>query len=135
MPAGELFDRSIISWEPYMNGYETLLAVRSTLSDEEITGLIGKFSGAVSKGNGEMVAQENWGRRKLAYEIGKEQKGIYLIFHYKAPGAVIFELERELRLNEKVLKYLTVRIEADQLGKTAPIKEEKPVFQDKPVFA
>ncbi len=114
-----------------MNAYETLVIVRATLSDEEVTGLTDKFCGAVAKGGGELVAKENWGRKKLAYEIGKEKKGVYAIFHYKGQGTMISELERSLRLDEKVLKYLTVRIEPEQLGKTAPFKEEKPVFQDR----
>ncbi len=114
-----------------MNAYETLFIVRATLTDDEPIRIIDKVKEVIPKFGGEVVASENWGRRKLNYEIKKEKKGIYVMLHFKGEGATVRELEQCLRLDEMVLKFLTVVIAQDNLGKTAPIKEDKPFARDR----
>ena len=65
----------------------------------------------VSSNSGEIKKQEYWGLRNLAYKIRKNRKGHYTMFHIEAPASAIEELERNMRLNEDILRYLTVKID------------------------
>ena len=112
-----------------MNTYETIFVIKSDLTDDEATKIIERVREAIPRSEGEVVALENWGRRKLAYEVRKEKKGTYAIVHYKGGGITVGTVERFLRLEEAVLKYITVKIGKDQIGKTAQIHEEKSSYR------
>jgi small subunit ribosomal protein S6 len=109
-----------------MNAYETIFIVRPSLTDEEINKVIEKIKGIVQRGGGEWVVVENWGKKKLAYEVRKEKKGTYIIAHFKGTGATVSELERTYRLDESIIKFITIKIGLDKLGKTSPARDEKP---------
>ena len=96
-----------------MELYESLFIIRPTLSDEETTALIEKMKGTVTKNGASLERAENWGRKKLAYEIKRERKGTYVYFYFQGPGAVIAELERAYRLEDSVIKSLTVKLEQE----------------------
>jgi len=108
-----------------MGAYETIFFVKSGLTDDEATQILEKAQETISRSEGEVVALENLGRRKLAYEVRKEKKGICAIAHYKGSGVTVRAVERFLRLDEAVLKYITVKIGKDQIGKTMQVYEEK----------
>jgi len=108
-----------------VDAYETIFVVKSGLTDDEATKLIEKVREVIPRSDGEVLALENWGRRKMAYEVRREKRGIYAIVHYKGGGVTIGAVERLLRLDEAVLKYITVKIGKDQIGKTTQIQEEK----------
>ncbi|HZR46976.1 MAG TPA: 30S ribosomal protein S6 [Candidatus Manganitrophaceae bacterium] len=115
-----------------MNPYETIFIIKPSLTDEEIAKVIEKTKGIIQRGGGEVVVAENWGKKKLAYEVRKEKKGTYIIVHFKGTGATVSELERSYRLDETIIKFITLKIEADKLGKTLPARDEKPVsFRDR----
>lgn len=105
--------------------YETFFIIKSSLSDDEVTAIVDKIKGVIEGEGGEIVAVDNWGKKKLAYEVQKEQKGIYIVIHFKGPGKSIFEVERNYRITEPIIKYMTIVIDEDQLGQTAPVREEK----------
>lgn len=115
-----------------MGAYETIFILKSSLTDEETAGHVDKIKDVIQRAGGEVVALENWGKKKLAYEVRKEKRGTYCIAHFKGTGTTVFELSRTCRLNESVIQSMTVKISPEKLGNTAQIKEERPVlFRDK----
>jgi len=92
-----------------MNCYETLLVVKPTLSDEEIQTQISKTEDIIKKENGEISARDDMGMRRLAYPIQKQERGYYSVVYYKAPSSAIEEIERQLRYNEEILRFMSVK--------------------------
>jgi len=92
-----------------MNSYETLFVVKPTLTEEEITAQITKVKDILTKEGAELVGTNDMGMRKLAYPVQKNDRGYYTVLFYKAEGTVISELERNLKINEDVIKFLTVK--------------------------
>lgn len=95
-----------------MREYETTLIVQPEISDEGREALVQKLDTLVAGQGGVRLALDDVGKRKLAYEINKFQKGHYLTLQYldKAKGAAVKELERQLRIEESVLRFLTVMV-------------------------
>jgi len=92
-----------------MNNYETLYVLKPTLTDEETAANIAKIEEILVREGAEILATNKMGMRKLAYPVEKNERGVYTIVYFKAEGTVINELERNLKFNEEVIKYLTVR--------------------------
>jgi small subunit ribosomal protein S6 len=92
-----------------MNNYETLYVLKPTLTDEETAANIAKIEAILVREGAQILATNNMGMRKLAYPVEKNERGVYTIVYFKAQGTVINELERNLKFNEEVIKYLTVR--------------------------
>jgi len=92
-----------------MNCYETLFVVKPTLTEEEIAAQITKVKDVLAKEGAELLATDDMGMRKLAYPVQKNDRGYYTVLLYKAEGTVISELERNLKINEDVIKFLTVK--------------------------
>jgi len=92
-----------------MNNYETLFVLKPTLTDEETTVNITKIKNILIKEGAEILATNKMGMRKLAYPVEKNERGVYIIVYFKAVGTIVKELERNLKFNEEVIKYLTVR--------------------------
>lgn len=93
-----------------MQLYESIFIVRPSLSDEDTSKLIDKLKGVVEK-SGTVVKLENWGKKKLAYEVKRERKGTFVYLNFQSKGDLISELERSYRLEDSVIKFLTVRME------------------------
>ncbi len=108
-----------------MNAYETIYIVKPSLSEEEITKVTDKIKTLIEKDGGEVLGTESFGKKRLAYEVRKEKRGIYLILHFKAIPATLLELEQTYRLSESIIKYMTVKISEDQIGKMIPVRDEK----------
>jgi small subunit ribosomal protein S6 len=96
-----------------MELYESLFIIRPSLTDPDTTALIDKMKGVAEKSGATFLKQENWGRKKLAYEVKRERKGTYAYFYFKGPGTVVGELERAYRLEDSIIKFLTVRLEEE----------------------
>ena len=92
-----------------MNNYETLYVLKPTLTDEETAANIAKIEEILVKNGAQILATNKMGMRKLAYPVEKNERGFYTIVYFKAAGSVIAELERNLKFNEDVIKYLTVK--------------------------
>jgi len=92
-----------------MTCYETLFVIKPTLTEEEIAAQIAKVKDVLTKEGAELLATNNMGMRKLAYPVEKNDRGYYTVLFYKGEGTVINELERNLKINEEVLKFLTVK--------------------------
>ena len=91
--------------------YECVYIARQELSAAQAEQLSKDLAKIVSSNHGEIKNQEYWGLRNLAYKIRKNRKGHYTMFHIDAPSSTIEELERNMRLNEDILRYLTVKID------------------------
>lgn len=92
-----------------MTCYETLFVIKPTLTEEEIVAEIAKVKDVLTKEGAELLATNDMGMRKLAYPVEKNDRGYYTVLFYKGEGTVINELERNLKINEEVLKFLTVK--------------------------
>jgi len=92
-----------------INCYETLFVVKPTLTDEEIAAQITKIKDILTKEGGELLATDDMGMRRLAYPVQKNDRGYYTVLLYKAEGTLIDELERNLKISEDVIKFLTVK--------------------------
>jgi small subunit ribosomal protein S6 len=94
-----------------MQTYETLFITTPTLAEDEERASVDTFAQVVTEGGGTMVANERMGRRRLAYPIRKHSDGVYIRFLYDSDAGVPRELERRMRLSDRVLRVLTVRLE------------------------
>ncbi len=92
-----------------MNNYETLFILRPTLTDEEQSSNIAKIKDILVRENGQILATDEIGMRKLAYPINKYERGVYVILYFQAVGSVIAEFERKLKFNEDVIKFFTIK--------------------------
>lgn len=91
-----------------MTKYETTFILEPGLEETRVNEEIDKVSGWIRDLGGEVIEVQRWGKRRLAYEIHKKRDGIYTLVLYQGPGAVVRELERRLKLNESVMRTLTV---------------------------
>jgi len=96
--------------------YECVFIARQDISASQVEGLVDQFSGVVESGGGQVTKKEMWGLRTLAYRIKKNRKGHYALLHIDAPAEAVHEMERGMRLNEDVLRYLTLRMNEIEEG-------------------
>lgn len=92
-----------------MNSYESLFVLKPTLTEEETNEHIAKIESIITNNGGEIVAKNVMGSRNLAYEVEGSKRGFYTVLYMKAPSALVGELERNYRINENVIKFLTVK--------------------------
>ncbi|SHO80431.1 SSU ribosomal protein S6p [hydrothermal vent metagenome] len=92
-----------------MNCYETMFVIQPTLTEEESKAQVQKIMDVITKQGSEIVATKDMGIRRLAYEVKKHKRGHYTVVLFKAKGDTILEIERNLRINEDVIKFLTIR--------------------------
>lgn len=88
--------------------YESTFIIKGSLGDEQIDTVVAKFEELITRNGGTVIEMERWGRRKLAYDIGKESQGYYVSAHFTSPGATIARVERMYNLDENVVRWLTL---------------------------
>jgi small subunit ribosomal protein S6 len=96
-----------------MRNYESLYIVQPDLVGEELTALVEKFQGVLTDQGAEIYKLDNWGTRKLAYPINKVGRGTYIQTLFTAGPEVIAEFERRIRLDENVIRFLTVKFDGE----------------------
>ena len=104
-----------------MRTYETIFIVRPELVGDEYAAVVEKFRGILADQGANMLKVDDWGTKKLAYPVKKQQRGTYVLMAYEAGAKVIAELERRLRIDESVIKFQTVHLEKG-LPAPAPAK-------------
>ena len=109
--------------------YEILLIFDPRPTDEDITALLTKLQETFKSLGGEVAKAESWGKRRLAYEIRKQREGTYAVIECKAEPPVIKEFERQLTLNEQVLRHFTTRIPVRKRIRSAP-KSQTPAVEE-----
>lgn len=96
-----------------MRRYETVFILRPNLGEKQIKDAIRRFEGIIASGGGELIETDEWGSRELAYNIAGERRGYYVRLDYGAAAAVTNEVERNLKLADSVLRYLSVMVEPE----------------------
>lgn len=95
-----------------LRNYETVFILDPAIGDDRTAQEVERAKSAIESANGEVVDIQRWGKRKLAYEIKKKREGVYTVLKFRSDGKAVFELERNLRLSEPVLRFLTVQDES-----------------------
>jgi len=94
-----------------MSLYESVFIARQDISATQVEALADQFSELIKENGGEVTKKEHWGLKNLAYRIKKNRKGHYVLFNIDAPSAAVLEMERNMRISEDVVRYLTVRVD------------------------
>ena len=93
------------------NQYETVFIATPVLSDVQIKEAVNKFKDTIAQNGGEIVNEEDWGLRKLAYPIQKKSTGFYHLFEFKAEPSLIETLETQYRRDERIIRFLTFKLD------------------------
>ena len=104
--------------------YEHLLIARQDISAQAVDALATHLKTIVEGEGGKVEKQEYWGLRSLAYRIKKNRKGHYVLLNINAPAKAVIELERQLKINEDVLRFLTVKVEAFEVSANKARRDE-----------
>ena len=98
-----------------MNSYETVFILTPVLSDDQAKEAVQKFEGEIKSLGGSIAHSENWGLRKLAYPIQKKSTGFYFLVEFQAEGNVVANFELMMKRDERVLRFLTVKMDVDHV--------------------
>ncbi len=109
-----------------MRYYETIYIVNPDLSEEDYQATLAKSNEVIEKQKGVVVKVREWGKQRLAYPIKKKEKGSYIVVNYCGDGGASAELERILKLDDRVLKSMTVKLE-DRVDPEELLQKEKEV--------
>jgi small subunit ribosomal protein S6 len=96
--------------------YESVFIARQDISPAQAEALADTFTGIVKERGGDVTKREYWGLRSISYRIKKNRKGHYILLNLDAPPPAVQEMERNMRLNEDVLRFMTVRVEELEAG-------------------
>ncbi|MGL4364438.1 MAG: 30S ribosomal protein S6 [Bacteroidales bacterium] len=96
-----------------MNRYETVFILTPVLSDVQVKEAVDKFRGIITTGGGQIVHEEDWGLKKLAYPIQKKSTGFYTMLDFTCEGELIKKLEIEFRRDERIIRFLSFRLDKD----------------------
>jgi small subunit ribosomal protein S6 len=110
-----------------MRQYETVFIVHPDLGEEDTTALVDRYQQILETHRARILKVDVWGRRTLAYMIRKQTKGVYVLFEYGAQAEAVFELERNFKIDEQILRFLTVMT---QPRFQPPAEEEPPEETD-----
>ena len=106
-----------------MPQYETIFVTEPTLPEEGIEELIQGYDQVTTAAGGKVLKVERWGKRRLAYPIHRHEDGIYVLMTLDCPAQHVKEIERRYRMNDRILRHLTVRVEdPTQLGPSPMVK-------------
>ena len=110
-----------------MRKYETIFILDPDLEEEQTQFTLEKVKGIITQTNGEILKVEDWGKRKLAYEVKKKPKGHYILIHFSGTPALLSELERNFRVMDAVIKFQSVRLDEWKTITTTPLGPEEPL--------
>ncbi len=99
--------------------YENVFIARQDVSTTQVEALTEAFNTLIESNGGKVTKKEYWGLKSLSFRIKKNRKGHYMLLNIDAPAAAVHELERNMRINEDVIRYLTVRVETLEEGPSA----------------
>jgi len=119
--------------------YESVIIARQDIATTQVDTLADELTAILVENGGKVTKRESWGLRSLTYRIKKNRKGHYVLFNIDAPSAAINEYERRMRINEDVLRYLTVRVEELEEGPSTVLQNkdrpaERPGFGERGGF-
>jgi len=111
-----------------MRHYETTYILRPNLGEDQFTEIIERTNSLITNDGGTIIALDRWGMKRLAYEIKKEVQGYYVYVNYAAPGHTIEELERIFRIDDRLLRFLTVKL-SDSMSEEAITQEKERIAE------
>ena len=117
------------------NHYESVVIINAALEDAQIDSILARIEEFIKSNEGTITGLEKWGRKRLAYPIQKSKSGYYGIFRFEANREIISPLERTYRLDENIIRYLTITLDKralDHIAKQAEKKEEDAVQAEVP---
>jgi small subunit ribosomal protein S6 len=103
--------------------YEHVFLARQDASPQQVEELTTQMTGIVEQAGGKVTKTENWGVRSLTYRMNKNRKAHFVLLNIEAPSAVITEIERQERISEDVIRYLSVRVEEHEEGPSAMMRK------------
>ena len=109
---------------PYVRLYETIYILKPEFEDPQVLEVIEKMRALVARENGKTMKISNWGKKKLAYEVKRNQKGVYVHHLYVGAPKVAAEYERNLGIMDQVILHMTVLLEKDVLADKVPVQED-----------
>ncbi len=115
-----------------MQHYETVFILNPVLSESQIEETVKKYQKYITSAKGEIIDTENWGLKKLAYPINKKKSGFYQLIEFSSEGDIVSDLELQFRRDEKVLRYLTVKLDKYALAWSQKRREKLKSKTEKP---
>lgn len=107
-----------------MSLYETIVIARQEISHSQVESLTADFTAILEAQGGKLVSSEYWGLRTIAFRIKKNRKGHYTLMNIDAPSAAVVELERNMRINEDILRFMTIRVDEHEDGPSAMMQSK-----------
>lgn len=104
--------------------YESVFIARQDISAAQVDGLTENFEKVITDAGGSIAKRENWGLRTMAYKIKKNRKGHYVLLNIDAPAPALHEMERQMRINEDILRYMTIRVDELEEGPSAIMRNK-----------
>jgi small subunit ribosomal protein S6 len=99
-----------------MNIYENAVILNPSLSEEEINAAIDKISDLIKNAGGRILKIDNWGKRRLAYELNKQKMGIYVFFLFESPSSLIKKIEDYFKVFDPVVKFMVLKLNKKQIA-------------------
>jgi small subunit ribosomal protein S6 len=103
--------------------YEHVFLARQDISGQQVEALVEQFKGILESNGGSVGRVENWGLKSLTYRINKNRKAHYTLMDIDAPADAVKEMERQMRINEDVLRYMTIRVDEHEEGPSAMMQK------------
>ena len=104
--------------------YENVLIARQDVSTAQVEGLVETFQNVITENGGSIAKTEQWGLRTLAYKVNKNRKGHYVLMNIDAPAEAVHEMERQMRINEDILRYMTLRVDEHETEPSAILRNK-----------
>lgn len=109
--------------------YETIYILRPDTANDQVADINNRVRGIVEKLGGKVLEVDNWGKRRLAYDIDRHQKGIYLYWQYLGSPATVAEFERNMRMFDSVIRYMTVKLDENVEPRARPSDVDEETFE------
>lgn len=93
-----------------MNFYENIVILNPSLNDEDLKSAVARITDIITNAGGEVLKVDNWGRKKLAYELNKQKMGFYILYLFKAPSPAIKKIEDYFKVYDPVIKFMVVKL-------------------------
>mgnify|MGYP001269373393 CR=1 FL=1 len=110
-----------------MNNYETVLILNPVLSEEQVKDSMDKFKALISSFKGELISDELWGLKKMKYSIQNKKTGFYILFEFKVESNIISDLEVELKRDERIMRFLTIKLDKHAIDYAEKRRNKKQV--------
>ncbi len=105
--------------------YEHVFLARQDLAQAQVDALAANATSIIETNGGKVIKTETWGLRTLAYKIAKNRKAHYVMLEFEAPGNVVAELERQTQINEDVIRYMSLKVDAHEAGPSAMMRKQE----------